>query len=184
MKDPPKDYPYPPFDAVGQLEMVREKLVNGNYTNEISWQTDFYQITALAHNGHFTLYPDGLVRAFDYGRPVGLVSVANYSGGQPVIKILRKLAPPPYPNTLCCGCHLSRLRRSDCALEDVQGGDDGSQVVVQINGMDASQYVQNMANSASMNQDPDAGYNMMFYSRVHQLSGIPEGWFQSGGRHR
>jgi len=56
--------------------------------------------------------------------------------------------------------------------------------VATINGLKASQYIEQWANTVSINQDIDANYNNMFASAVSQASGAGPGFFFANGRTR
>lgn len=60
-----------------KLDEIIAKVQSNAYVNEIAFQEDLYQITALAHDGHFSFYPDLLTRVMHFGRPHALVSVSR-----------------------------------------------------------------------------------------------------------
>ena len=57
-------------------------------------------------------------------------------------------------------------------------------LLVQINGIDASTYVQDYAYTAAFNQDKDAAYNTMFFEKAFVAAAATEGYFHNGGRVR
>jgi hypothetical protein len=77
LKNPPKDYPFPPFDLLGHLSTIRQNLVDNKYKNEMAFQEDLYKISLASHDGHLSFYPDGLTKVFDFVGPFGLVSYAK-----------------------------------------------------------------------------------------------------------
>lgn len=87
LKDPPKDYDFPPHDTLGVLASVKENLVNDKYPNEHSFQIDLYSVFTPAHDGHFIFFPDLLSKAFDFSRQQALVSISEDGQSLPVIKL-------------------------------------------------------------------------------------------------
>ncbi|CAK7229666.1 hypothetical protein SBRCBS47491_007328 [Sporothrix bragantina] len=156
--DPPADYFYPPYDMFAALAAVRSNLVNGVYESEYDFQIDLYlKVFGQGHDGHFVFYPDLLSGAFLYTRPYSLVSVSDdTNGGLPVIKV----------------------------YEDVVADPKTASAVVLINGVDAVTYIEDTIFTASFNQDPDAAYNSMFYSKAVFGAGEGKGYFSGGGRIR
>ncbi|ERT01703.1 hypothetical protein HMPREF1624_02957 [Sporothrix schenckii ATCC 58251] len=157
--DPPADYFYPPYDIFEALAQVRSDLVNDVYDSEYAFQIDLYlKVFGQGHDGHFVFYPDLLSKAFVYTRPRSLVSVADTASGStlPVIKV----------------------------YEDVVANPETASAVVLINGIDATTYIQNTIFTASFNQDPDAAYNSMFFSKAVFGAGEGTGYFSAGGRIR
>ncbi|QSZ33822.1 hypothetical protein DSL72_005394 [Monilinia vaccinii-corymbosi] len=158
LKDPPKDFFYPPYDPVAKLASVKSNLEKGGvYANEYEFQQDLYQLSSKAHNGHFLVYPDLLTKAFQWLRQRSLVSIS--SNGVEVPKIY--------------------------LYEDIISAPKNASVVTTINGVDAVKYVSDWVLQASFNQDADAAYNTMFYEKAFAASGAtPTGYFASGGRVR
>jgi hypothetical protein len=56
--------------------------------------------------------------------------------------------------------------------------------IVQINGIEAAKFVADLVFTASSSQDPDAGYNTMFYSNAQFAASGSYGLFETGGRLR
>lgn len=155
--DPPKDYFYPPYDMFAALAEIRANLVNNVYDSEYAFQLDLYfKVFGPGHDGHFVFYPDLLSRAFLFGRQRSLVSVTEDGTSLPVIKI----------------------------YEDVVSSPDIASPVVLINGIDAATYIENTVYTASFNQDPDAAYNSMFFTKAVFGAGEGSGYFSGGGRIR
>ncbi|CAK7232613.1 hypothetical protein SEUCBS140593_008320 [Sporothrix eucalyptigena] len=154
--DPPADYFYPAYDMFAALAEVRANLLNNVYDSEYAFQIDLYlKVFGQGHDGHFVMYPDLLSRAFIYTRQRSLVSVSD-DGGLPVIKV----------------------------YEDVVADPETASAVVQINGVDAVKYIEDTIYTASFNQDPDAAYNSMFFSKAVFGAGEGSGYFSGGGRIR
>jgi len=68
--------------------------------------------------------------------------------------------------------------------EDVISSPSKASVVTEINGIDAATYVAGWVYTASFNQDPDAAYNTMFFSKAFKGGGDGTGYFQINGRVR
>ncbi|UKZ67911.1 uncharacterized protein TrAtP1_009071 [Trichoderma atroviride] len=158
LADPPADYFYPPHDIFKALAGVRADLVADKYTNEYEFQEDLYaRVWGPAHDGHFVFYPDALTIAFEWTRPKPIVSISENGKDLPVIKL----------------------------YEDVVRDPKTAPVITKINGVEASKFVLDTVTTASFNQDADAAYNSMFYSKgFTAASGGSEGYFSSGGRVR
>ncbi|PNP42307.1 hypothetical protein TGAMA5MH_05989 [Trichoderma gamsii] len=158
LADPPADYFYPPHDIFKALAGVRADLVADKYTNEYEFQEDLYaRVWGPAHDGHFVFYPDALTIAFEWTRPKPIVSISENGKDLPVIKL----------------------------YEDVIRDPKTAPVITKINGVEASKFVLDTVTTASFNQDADAAYNSMFYSKgFTAASGGSKGYFSSGGRVR
>ncbi len=154
---PPADYFYPAYDMFAALATVRANIVAGVYDSEYAFQHDLYiKVFGQGHDGHFVFYPDLLSGVFDYGRQRSLVSVSEDGKSAPQIKI----------------------------YEDVLASPGTASAVVLINGIDAATYIENTVYAASYNQDADAAYNSMFFSKAMYGSGSGFGFFSGGGRIR
>ncbi|KAI1120080.1 hypothetical protein F5Y10DRAFT_259121 [Nemania abortiva] len=157
LKDPPSDYPYPPVDILGELETIRSNLQSGKYTGELEWQEDLFKnIVGKPHNGHLAYHPDLLTVPFEWVRPWTLVSVSSDGDSLPVIKV----------------------------LEDAVSPSKESSHVVKINGVDAATFIEGRVTESSNTQDPDAGYNTMFFSQANKAGLQANGYFEGGGRER
>ncbi|KAL6890460.1 hypothetical protein GGI43DRAFT_430616 [Trichoderma evansii] len=156
--DPPADYFYPPHDIFKALAGVRADLVADKYTNEYEFQADLYaRVFGPAHDGHFVFYPDALTVAFEWTRPKPIVSISENGKDLPVIKL----------------------------YEDVVRDPKTAPIITKINGIEASKFVLDTITTASLNQDGDAAYNSMFYSKAFAAANDgSEGYFSSGGRIR
>ncbi|KAM0261420.1 hypothetical protein ACHAQJ_002273 [Trichoderma viride] len=156
--DPPADYFYPPHDIFKALAGVRADLVADKYTNEYEFQVDLYaRVFGPAHDGHFVFYPDALTIAFEWTRPKPIVSISENGRDLPVIKL----------------------------YEDVVRDPKTAPIITKINGIEASKFVLDTITTASFNQDGDAAYNSMFYSKAFTAANAgTEGYFTGGGRNR
>lgn len=156
LKDPPKDYDFPPHDTLGVLASVKENLINDKYPNEHSFQIDLYSVFTPAHDGHFIFFPDLLSKAFDFSRQQALVSISEDGQSLPVIKLFDDVIRTP------------RL----------------ASVISKINGIDASEFLVNNVKETTGQQVIDAGYNTLFYSKAGFALFQSSGNFASGGRGR
>ncbi|UKZ78744.1 hypothetical protein TrVFT333_006489 [Trichoderma virens FT-333] len=155
--DPPADYFYPPHDIFKALASVRADLVADKYTNEYEFQEDLYvRVFGPAHDGHFVFYPDALTVAFEWTRTAPIVSISENGRYLPVIKL----------------------------YEDVVRDPKTAPIITKINGIEASKLVLDTVTTASFNQDGDAAYNSMFYSKAFAAATATEGYFTGGGRIR
>ncbi|KAI3333505.1 hypothetical protein F4824DRAFT_503052 [Ustulina deusta] len=159
LKDPPSDYPYPPVDIFGELEEIRSRLQADKYNSEVEWQEDLYKaIAGKPHNGHLSYHPDLLTVPFEWVRPWTLVSVSEDGTSLPVIKVHEDATSP------------SENKRSSH--------------VVKINGVNAAKFIEGRVADSSNSQDPDAGYNTMFFSQANKVGLQSNGYFEGGGRER
>ncbi|KAL7940000.1 hypothetical protein V8C42DRAFT_357971 [Trichoderma barbatum] len=155
--DPPADYFYPNDDIFKALASVRADLVADKYTNEYKFQADLYaRVFGPAHDGHFVFYPDALTVAFEWTRTKPIVSISENGRDLPVIKL----------------------------YEDVARDPKTAPIITKINGIEASKLVLDTIKTASFNQDGDAAYNSMFYSKGFAAATATEGYFTGGGRIR
>jgi len=72
------------------------------------------------------------------------------------------------------------VRRDELLLSRFRGyhaSPGTASVVTEINGIEASKYVQDFAYTASFNQDADAAYNTMFFEKAFVAGGIGNGYF-------
>ncbi|KAK5989469.1 Peptidase S41 family ustP-like protein [Cladobotryum mycophilum] len=134
--DPPKGYPFPPYDIFAALDRIRSKLGSSSYQGEYAFQRDLFNAFLKAHDGHLAFYPDLIGKFFHFKRPLSLVSVSKDGKSLPVIKLYQDIAFAPH----------------------------NSSIVKRINGKKAVKYVESLAFSSSPAQDLDAAYNSMFYS--------------------
>ncbi|KAJ8129845.1 hypothetical protein O1611_g3782 [Lasiodiplodia mahajangana] len=157
LKDPPPSYPYPAVDIMGELETIRSNLQADKYAGELEWQEDLFKgIVGKPHNGHLAYHPDLLTVPFEWVRPWTLVSVSEDGSSLPVIKV----------------------------LEDAISPSQESSHVVKINGVDAATFIEGRVAESSNSQDPDAGYNTMFFSQANKAGLQANGYFEGGGRER
>ncbi|EFX03689.1 peptidase s41 family protein [Grosmannia clavigera kw1407] len=155
--DPPATYFYPAYDMFATLAEIKTMLENDMYTSEYDFQADLYaKVFGQGHDGHFVFYPDLLTRIFQFGRPYSLVSISEDGTSLPVIKV----------------------------YEDVLSSPSTASTVTHINGIDAAKYVEDTIFTASFNQDPDAAYNSMFFSKASSGASDGSGFFSGSGRIR
>ncbi|KAI1824982.1 hypothetical protein F4861DRAFT_217988 [Xylaria intraflava] len=156
LKNPPKDYFYPPHDVWAVIKDLKADIAADKYQSEYAWQQDLYvKLFGPAHDGHFVSYPDVLANAIQWVRPYALVSISDKPDGSvPEIKV----------------------------YTDVISSPDTASVVTKINGEDAETFLQNWIFAVSGNQDADAAYNSLFYEKAYAAGAASNGYFQNGGR--
>ena len=134
---------------------MRSKVKKKEYANEYDFEVDLFEkVFAPAHSGHLIFYPDLLVNPWYWSRAVSLVSISQDGSALPEIYL------------------------RDDILRDVPGPSR----LTKINGIDAQKYVQDLVFRAAP-QDPDAGYNAMFYNKAYVAAHISnDGYFAQGGR--
>ncbi|KAG9239743.1 peptidase s41 family protein [Amylocarpus encephaloides] len=157
LKDPPSTYFYPPHDVLAYLAKVKSNLQNDVYPNEEEFELDLYNVFAKAHDGHLVFYPDVLSNGLRWVKPTSLVSVSKDGSSIPKIYL----------------------------RDDIQTSASTAVAITKINGVDATTYLEDFIFSASFNQDADAAYNTLFYSKPFAGSGSsPDGLWSTGGRTR
>lgn len=155
-KNPPAGYFYPPYDMWAELARVRSFVQHDQYPNEYSWQLDlFLSVYGKGHDGHLVVYTDLLTTAVEWQRPFALVSISEDGSSLPEIKV----------------------------YDDVAADPETASTITLINGIDAATYISDTIFQASGNQDADAAYNSMFFSKAYSQAGS-SGYFKTGGRIR
>lgn len=155
-KNPPADYPYVGYDMFAEAQRVRDKVEADGYASEYEWQVDLYlSIFGAGHDGHFIGEMDLLSAPFSFSRPFALVSLSEDGIALPEIKV--------YDDVL------------ETSAKEASS-------VVQINGQDTQQFTDDWIRSVSGNQDMDAGYNTLFYSRASAAENGGRGYFEANGR--
>jgi len=153
-KNPPKSDTYPGYDMRAELSAIRSGIESGEYKTEYHWQNDlFMRVFGPGHDGHMYMYPD-LLDVFRWERQAALVSISDDGLKLPVIKV----------------------------YQDVMSSTKDASTVTHINGKDAVTYIEDFVNKVGENQDRDANYNMMFYSRAQETVFKTLGHFHRGGR--
>ncbi|CAG7566236.1 unnamed protein product [Fusarium equiseti] len=153
-KNPPKSYTYPGYDMWAELSAIRSGIESGKYKTEYDWQNDLsMRVFGPGHDGHMYIYPD-LLNVFRWERQAALVSISEDGLKLPIIKV----------------------------YQDVINSPKDASAVTQINGKDAVTYIEDFVNKVGENQDRDANYNMMFYSRAQETVFKTLGHFHRGGR--
>ena len=155
LKNPPADWPYPPHDLKAELAKVKDKVKNKKYANEYDFEVELFEkVFAPAHSGHLIFYPDLMVNPWYWSRTVSLVSVSKDGSALPEIYF------------------------RDDILNDVPNASR----LAKIDGVDAQKFVQDLVYRTA-SQDPDAGYNAMFYNKAQVAAHISNGgYFAQGGR--
>ncbi|KAF4963704.1 hypothetical protein FSARC_8301 [Fusarium sarcochroum] len=156
LKEPPTDYFFPPHDVSAALNSLRTRLEADKYLNEYEWQEDLYvNVFGPAHDGHFYVFPDVLTNAVEWERPLALVSISNNGSSPPVVKV----------------------------YDDVISLPGIAPAVSLINGVDATDFIEETVFRVTGYHDADAAYNSMFYTKA-VASSNGTGYFKQGGRTR
>ncbi|KAL5409321.1 hypothetical protein PMIN03_006003 [Paraphaeosphaeria minitans] len=155
LKTPPADWPYPPHDLRARLADVKSKVKNKEYDNDYEFQVELFEkVFAPAHSGHLIFYPDLLSNPWYWSRTQSLVSVSKDGSALPEIFF----------------------------RDDILNFVAGASPLAKIDGQDAQNFIEDLVFRAA-SQDPDAGYNAMFYNRAYVAAHISNGgYFAQGGR--
>ena len=166
LKNPPADYAakvQPPIDIVGGLDKIDAEIDSGSFKNEYDFGWTLYTLIQSAHDGHFAYIPDSVASIFTWGRRVPLVSVSEDGTQLPAVFA--------FPDVL--GMQFKNISYTPSP-------------VVQIDGVDATEFLENLSQLGSL-QDRDALYNNVFYELAQVslgISGSATGTFTGGGRGR
>ncbi|KAL1962724.1 hypothetical protein VTN77DRAFT_9268 [Rasamsonia byssochlamydoides] len=160
LKNPPPSYLSPAVDIWAELYGVYDKVNNSAYAGEYEFEADLFQTFNLAKDGHFRFLPDLLTLAMTFSRNVGLVSVSLNGTDLPQIYV-----------------------HSDInALVASKAGNFTPSPVTSINGQDAVAFLNDWAQLGVL-QDPDAGYNSLFFSKPFAAtSSAWQGYFAGSER--
>lgn len=146
LKNPPATYQGGPpggVDILGGLADIRKRLANQNFTGEYQLQSEILNLLSKAHDGHLSYNPD-ILSVFSFSRFKGVISLSSDGVALPEIFF----------------------------YDDITKAQNGERfnvsAIKQINGQDASKYLEAFANAAQGFQDVDARFNVMFPSRSFQ----------------
>jgi len=166
LKSPPAEYAekvQPPIDILQGLNMIEGYIDANTFTSEYDFGWTLYTLIQSAHDGHFSYIPDSVGQIFLWGRPVPLVSVSEDGVKLPSVFVYADVIGSQFKNISY----------------------DPSPVV-QIDGQDANEFLENLSQRGSL-QDRDALYNNVFYELAQVSlgsSGTVTGMFTGGGRGR
>ncbi|KAJ9664452.1 hypothetical protein H2201_005200 [Coniosporium apollinis] len=136
LKNPPSEgYDNPPVDILGEFTGVRQRILDGQYQNEYSFEEDIANDIGRAYDGHFTWDGMAYTGVFRWTRDFDatLVSV-SLDGAEPRIY----------------------------ALSDINSTTTTPSPVTSINGQDAIAFLQNEALQSAYH-DPDTRWNSLFF---------------------
>ncbi|KAF2441986.1 hypothetical protein P171DRAFT_474505 [Karstenula rhodostoma CBS 690.94] len=155
LKKPPPDWPYPAHDLRARLAEVKSKVKNKKYANDYEFQVELFEkVFAPAHSGHLIFYPDLLVNPWYWSRTASLVSISKDGSALPEIFF----------------------------RDDILNSVTDASPLSKIDGQDAQKFIEDLVFRAA-SQDPDAGYNAMFYNKAYVAAHISNGgYFAQGGR--
>ncbi|CEJ81451.1 hypothetical protein VHEMI01573 [[Torrubiella] hemipterigena] len=138
LKDSPKGYDRPAYDMFAALKDIRAKAASKSYASEYDFQKDIQQRVFLpAADGHMRYSPDSM-NAFRFAFPRGVVSYSDDGKSLPVIKL---------------SDHYKKSTGTASILKS-------------INGKAASQFLVDLATSATGGHVNDTAYNTMFDTPV------------------
>ena len=161
LKNPPSDYPFPPVDILGGLDDISSKASNRQYSTEYEFERDIYNLIVRANDGHLA-YGAALISSFSFTPNIPLVSVSLDGVQLPKVYFLCR--------------HLLSLQNVtllilDPRAADIQAKYSGASnasisALSLIDGIDASQYLEQVGAQIGGFQDQDAQWNGLFYSVV------------------
>lgn len=166
LKNPPAEYAekvQPPVDIIGGLDQIVGDIDSGRFKNEYDFGWALYTLIQSAHDGHFSYIPDSVSQIFNWGRPIPLVSVSEDGKQLPSVFVFADVIGSQFKNISYT-----------------------PSPVVEIDGMDAFEWLENLSQFGSL-QDRDALYNNVFYELAQVslgASGSGTGMFTGGGRGR
>ncbi|CBY01537.1 hypothetical protein IAQ61_003360 [Plenodomus lingam] len=137
LKDPPKGWPNEPVDLLAGLDDIGRRVNSSEYSNEYDFESDIAALFVKAHDGHLNWNGMAYSAAFQWRRNSRFALISASQNGSDIPQVW---AYQDFNNT---------------------GSSYVPSPVVQINGKDAVQFLQDEANLNSYH-DPDARYNAMF----------------------
>lgn len=75
LKDPPTSYQQPSIDLVQGLDQIRQGIANGVFGNQYAFEATLQNLIQQTHDTHLVL-DFGILNAFSFGSPYGIVSVS------------------------------------------------------------------------------------------------------------
>ncbi|KAF4626036.1 hypothetical protein G7Y89_g12127 [Cudoniella acicularis] len=153
---PPSEYAYLPHDLKARLAEVKDRVSKNLYRNNHEFEVDMFEkVFAPAHSGHLIWYPSLLYNPFSWSRRVSLVSISS---------------------------NRTELPERIFFYRDIISSPSTASPLTLINGVAAAKFLEDLV-FATASQDPDAGYNAMFYSKPQLAAKISNGgYFAGGGR--
>ena len=90
LKNPPSSYQQPPVDFLQGLEQIQQDINNGVFANQYAFESTLQSLIYSAHDTHVNLVA-GILSAFTFASPYGIVSVSTDGVRLPEIYISGKL---------------------------------------------------------------------------------------------
>ncbi|KAF2455616.1 hypothetical protein BDY21DRAFT_68796 [Lineolata rhizophorae] len=142
LEDPPSSYAEPAVDILSGLNEIKQKISDGEYTNEFTFEAEVAQLLTSAHDGHFGFEGMAYAGVFRWRRDeeAALVSL-SLDGSVPKVYAWADIGEVQEPSP-----------------------------VVQINGQDVIAFLQEESEAVSLH-DPDARWNDMFVSATADTFG-------------
>jgi hypothetical protein len=162
LKDPPTGWTLDAVDIFGGLSQIAQNLRAGAYKNQWAFEKDLFTlVNILPRDFHLNL-PLPLIRIFTFSTQISLVSVSLDGLSLPQLYSASMFWP--------LGSHLSTSANEDDSGElagYVAGGSNSTTTpshIVSIDGEPAADYVLRIGLKSQQYQDPDAIYNLAFFS--------------------
>ncbi|KAI5367509.1 Putative Tail specific protease, ClpP/crotonase-like domain superfamily [Septoria linicola] len=139
---------YPDVDLLAGLNSLEQRLGEDYYSNEYDFQADIARLFASAYDGHLVYVPD-IVSSFSFarfnnGRSYPLMSVSSNGIALPEV-----------------------FAREDLpALGQARGQAYEPSPIIEINGQNAEDFLNNHAALTGALHDPDANYNNLFRNEL------------------
>lgn len=86
LKNPPSSYKQPAVDLVAGLEYLQQQIQAGVFQNQYDFEVSLQNLVYSAHDAHLSLV-SGILAAFSFGAPYGIVSVSG--DGKQLPKVYR-----------------------------------------------------------------------------------------------
>lgn len=125
LKDPPAEYAakvQQPYDFEANFDRIYNNALSGSYANEYDFGFDLYRCFQVAHDGHFTFYPDSVTGVFAFGRTTPLVSVSVDGVSIPEVYVYADILAASLgnasftPSPLTQVCYVGSSRGGSCLI--------------------------------------------------------------------
>ncbi|EOA84180.1 hypothetical protein ACJQWK_01264 [Exserohilum turcicum] len=138
LKDPPKGYPNPAVDILGELDTLKGNVESGRYDNEYDFEADIAALLGKAYDGHLGWNGMAFAGSFLWRRSSNIALISASTNGSDIPQIWA----------------LKDFNNTNGAYEPSP--------VTQINGKDAVEFLKEEADTVAYH-DPDTRYNAMFF---------------------
>lgn len=86
LKDPPASYQQPAVDVIGSLNTIAQRIQAGEFQTEYAFEVALQEVILATHDDHVSL-DAGVLSAFTFGSPLGIVSASTDGIALPKIYI-------------------------------------------------------------------------------------------------